>query len=72
MSASLNISVLLLSCSFTFRYSQDLMAKKNVLIASWHIALCVSVACKWAISQMTQQGRAFCCFSAGCLFLKDL
>jgi len=53
-------------------YSHDLIAKKKAPIASWFIAFCFSVNCNLDISSNTIGCTAFCCFSAGSLFLKLL
>ena len=66
------MSVLLFSCCSTFRYSQDLHAKKTAPVASWPMALCVSVDLLLATSATTERGTAGWCFLFGSLFLKAL
>ena len=59
-------------CSFwgTFRYSQNLHAKKKAPIVNCAIARSISVTCRFAISARTKMGRAFCCFCFGSSFRK--
>ena len=54
----------------TFEYSHDLQAKMAAPMVSCTIDLSVSVTWDFANSSMTENGRAFCCFSVGSSFLK--
>ncbi len=53
----------------TLEYLQDLQAKKAAPIVSCTIALLRLVPCHSASLLSTENGRAFCCFSFGSLFL---
>ena len=55
----------------TFEYSHDLQAKQTAPIVSCTIKSSVSVT-TWHFANLlrTENGRAFCCFSVGSLFLK--
>jgi hypothetical protein len=59
------MSVFFFSAARTFRYSQDLQAKKYAPIASSLIAICVSENLILASSRSTTAGKAFCCFFFG-------
>ena len=52
------ISVLFFSACGTFKYSQDLHAKKNAANASCDVAFCFSVSSLFAISTRTHAGKA--------------
>ena len=71
MSFSCRITVFFFSAARTFRYSQDLQAKKYAPIASSMVATWVSENLILASSRRTTAGRAFCCFFFGSSFLKD-
>ncbi len=72
MSFNFRMSVFFFSAAGTLRYSQDLQAKKYVLIASSLIAIWVSDNLIFASSRRMTTGRAFCCFFFGASFLKAL
>ncbi len=67
-------TILVLRCLvvMTFKYLQDLIAKKIPTVASWAVAHSSLVLSCLAISLMIEIGIAFWCFSSGSVFLNAL
>jgi hypothetical protein len=72
MLQSLMILVLHYLEAWTFRYSQDLIAKKIPMVASWAVACSRSALSCLVILLITDIEIAFWCFSSGLVFLNDL